>query len=462
MKCNSFASFFELVSAALTPGLVILLAPSTTLAGGTITNLGTAGGKPISVQYLSKDGSTAVGGVLSADNTYTIRPVRWTKATGAIELGTLGGTYATVNAISADGSVIVGESRVAGDVVTRAFRWSAASGLQDLGTLGGVFSSAASISADGSIIVGGSQIIGSTRSHAFRWTATTGLVDLGTIGSVNSSADGISGDGAAITGSLYPDFCARCPAHSQVFLWTEDGGMQNIGSLGATNTNPTVISEDGNAIAGMDLAPPPSNGTNFFLWTPGTGMLNIGSFGQSYINGMSRDGSVLVGTIQFGNAFRWTAKDGFMFIGNLGEFGDSYSLSTDAEASTVAGYSLISHSSGLKHATLWSTSLSYVDLNVYLSTQGIDLSGWVLNDATAISADGRTIAGNGTFNGQPSAYLVTLCRADFNNDGFVTGDDYDAFVDAFVLGASAADFNRDGFVTGDDFDFFADAFAAGC
>jgi len=54
------------------------------------------------------------------------------------------------------------------------------------------------------------------------------------------------------------------------------------------------------------------------------------------------------------------------------------------------------------------------------------------------------------------------CVADFNNDGFVDGDDYDAFADAFEAGNIAADLNNDGFVNGDDYDLFASAFESGC
>ena len=54
------------------------------------------------------------------------------------------------------------------------------------------------------------------------------------------------------------------------------------------------------------------------------------------------------------------------------------------------------------------------------------------------------------------------CAADFNGDGFVTGDDFDAYVIEFIAGNLAADFNHDGFVTGDDFDAFVLAFEAGC
>ncbi len=54
------------------------------------------------------------------------------------------------------------------------------------------------------------------------------------------------------------------------------------------------------------------------------------------------------------------------------------------------------------------------------------------------------------------------CPSDFNNDGFVTGDDFDAFVLAFIAGDIAADFDKNSFVTGDDFDAFVLAFEAGC
>ncbi len=54
------------------------------------------------------------------------------------------------------------------------------------------------------------------------------------------------------------------------------------------------------------------------------------------------------------------------------------------------------------------------------------------------------------------------CPADFNGDGFVTGDDFDAYVLEFVNGNDAADFNGDSFVTGDDYDAFVEAFEAGC
>ncbi len=69
---------------------------------------------------------------------------------------------------------------------------------------------------------------------------------------------------------------------------------------------------------------------------------------------------------------------------------------------------------------------------------------------------------SGTAGGTVDDVSVTVCPADFDGDGFVTGDDFDAFALAFVAGSLAADVNGDGSVTGDDFDAFTSAFELGC
>ncbi len=64
----------------------------------------------------------------------------------------------------------------------------------------------------------------------------------------------------------------------------------------------------------------------------------------------------------------------------------------------------------------------------------------------------------------PASMLVhdSACPSDYNEDGFVTGEDFDGFVEAFVAGEASSDFNGDGFVNGEDFDEFAAAFVSGC
>lgn len=61
-----------------------------------------------------------------------------------------------------------------------------------------------------------------------------------------------------------------------------------------------------------------------------------------------------------------------------------------------------------------------------------------------------------------TTWTAAACLADFNHDGFINGDDYDAFAEFFETGDPGADINNDGFINGDDYDMFAEAFEAGC
>ena len=50
-------------------------------------------------------------------------------------------------------------------------------------------------------------------------------------------------------------------------------------------------------------------------------------------------------------------------------------------------------------ATLWTSSAGVQDLNTLLPAMGIDLTGWTLLAARAVSIDGRAIGGDGLHNG---------------------------------------------------------------
>jgi hypothetical protein len=116
-----------------------------------------------------------------------------------------------------------------------------------------------------------------------------------------------------------------------------------------------------------------------------------------------------------------------------------------------------------------------VDLNAYLPSQGLDLTGWTLESATGISADGTTIAGYGMFNGLARAWLVTglptpgaICYP--NCDGstatpVLNVNDFICFLNRFAAADPYA--NCDGSTTTPvlnvlDFTCFLNRFAAGC
>jgi len=63
---------------------------------------------------------------------------------------------------------------------------------------------------------------------------------------------------------------------------------------------------------------------------------------------------------------------------------------------------------------------------------------------------------------RPRLVIEYYCPADFDQNTFVNGDDFDAFVALFVAGDLAADWDHNSFVNGDDFDGFVGAFEAGC
>ncbi len=101
--------------------------------------------------------------------------------------------------------------------------------------------------------------------------------------------------------------------------------------------------------------------------------------------------------------------------------------------------------------------LSGVASSTYVSTANYGTSG----------LGSRTRGGSNSLSqpGRPMAVRIVGslgCPADFNDDGFVNGDDYDAFATLFDSADPGADFNHDGFVNGDDYDAFASAFDAGC
>ena len=63
---------------------------------------------------------------------------------------------------------------------------------------------------------------------------------------------------------------------------------------------------------------------------------------------------------------------------------------------------------------------------------------------------------------QGGFWTVSVCVADFDGDGFISGVDFDLFVQAFENGDPIADIDMDGFVTGVDFDAFVQEFERGC
>ena len=279
-------------------------------SGGVMTNLGTLGGTSSFATQTSADGAVVVGRSGTAGGVN--HAFRWS---GGImtDLGTIGGTTSAAYGVSADGAVVVGSARIAGDSETHAFRWSGGV-MADLGTLGGTFSTAYGVSADGAVVIGRATAAGDVEHHPFRWSGGV-MTNLGTFGGTYGNALGVSANGAVVVGySNLPG-----DAFSHAFRWS-GGTMTDLGTLGGIDSYATAVSADGSVVVGGSLITG-SPGYRAFRWKAATGMqsisslltasgVNITGWTLSLANGVSADGTVILGTgtNPSGNTEAWITR----------------------------------------------------------------------------------------------------------------------------------------------------------
>lgn len=330
------------------------------------------GGSFLSVATgVSSNGQVVVGYSSSSNGT---EAVRWTPSNGLVGLGDLpGGTFSSVaNAVSPEGTVIVGVGRSASG--GEAFRWTQAAGMNGLGDLpGGMFNSAAyGVSAEGRVIVGyGFSTLSGTRQEAFRWTATNGLIALGDLpgGDYSSQAWAVSADGTIIVGS-------------------------------SSSSNATAAAAEG------------------FRWTEATGMIALGDFSNGFFNsiayGISPDGAVIVGRGYSGafddtthEAFRWTVDSGLVRLGFTPCDTWTIAHSASQDGSVIVGDHEQSRGDC---AFIWDAQHGMRNLHEVLTNEyGLQLNGWQLSGARAISGNGMVIVGFGTNpNGQTEGWIANL------------------------------------------------------
>jgi probable HAF family extracellular repeat protein len=290
-------------------------------------------------------------------------------------------------------------------------------------------STAEAASADGTVIVGRS-FLGTTESGAFRWTAGGGMVGLGFLpGHTHSLAVSTNADGSIVVGSSYI-YQPGGGYPQEAFRWTAGGGMAGLGFLPGRNASAaSAISADGTAIIGGSYITGIA-GSSPFRWTQGGGMQNLGmlpGFSSCDAMGLNADGSIVIGTCLPGvsQPFIWTPAGGIRPLG----------------PALVADY-------------------------------GVNLTGWQLVNAFAISPDGRAIVGAGINpSGILEPYLVLLPSACYANcDASTTAPllniaDFTCFLNRFATGDSRA--NCDGSTAAPvlniaDFTCFLNRFAAGC
>ncbi|MBU6413632.1 MAG: PEP-CTERM sorting domain-containing protein [Planctomycetes bacterium] len=399
-----------------------------------------------------------------------------------------GGFYSQLHGVSANGSLPVGDSVVGGggfNLITSPCIYGDG-GLVSLGLLG--TSSARAVNADGTAITGVCDFgsFDPRGTQAFLWTPSTGIMLLGDLdGGVSvvprSIGRAISANGLTIAGIGESD------RGTEAFRYDVSvGTFTPLGSLAASPFGSWAygMSADGNVIVGLSLnalgQQEPVRWTSTGLQAMGflPGATGVTPAGAAYA--ASADGSVIVGQSrsvasgQGGEAFRWTADGGMQPLGDLpgGAF-QSSAYACSADGNIIVGRASVQGNCGpfgcgsVGQAFIWDAQNGMQNLTQILTFGGIDLTGWRLEEARGVSANGRVIVGVGVNpQGLTEGWIADLgspeCRADFNADTVVDFFDYLDFVSAFADGSMTADFNIDGVLDLFDYLDFVAQFAVGC
>jgi len=273
------------------------------------------------------------------------------------------------------------------------------------------------VSADGSVVVGSIErgYYIKNETVAFRWTQADGIniIARGNSGSPYrppfSSAYRVSDDGSVVIGTSWNEGYRYGTGYSSSFQWTQNLGLTENFPVAYPNdmsANGSVFVESVPGQNYYDPFPrppfPPYDPYKAYRWTQETGRVPLGNLGNNssdtLASAVSADGSVIVGFSGNANgyeeAFRWTQETGMMDLGSLDpNVASSTAKDVSADGSIVVGYSR--NANGSQEAFRWTQETGMVSLKETLIGAGLDVSGWTLDEATGISADGFTIVGNG-------------------------------------------------------------------
>lgn len=311
-----------------------------------------------------------------------------------------GGTFSRAAAVTPDGRFVTGVANIQTDKIfgDRAYRWSLTGPMQQLGTPTGLpWTAGNSISADGNTIAGNAA------NRLFRWTNSAGMQNLGTLPGGNIAlAYGVSATGGLVVGM------SSDPSSLWAVRWTPASGLQNLGALpGGNNSAAYAVSGNASTIVGVSGWSGP--GALAVRWTVAGGIAQLpmpGSSGESFAFAVNHDASAIVGQCDWPAGARTATMWQGSQIFNLGmppTFTSSEARAVNADARTIVG---IARNGSIARAMLYTQGTGAVDLNLYLPSIGVNLTGWVLREARGVSADGSVIVGTGTLNGQERGFYL--------------------------------------------------------
>lgn len=313
-----------------------------------------------------------------------------------------GGIYRSLSwGISGDGSVVTGSSRSTDPANGfEAFRWTRETGMSGLGFLQGApISSSRGISADGKTIFGFSLPVG-----GFYWTPGNGMASLGAV----VTPLGASADGSILVGSgnIFPG--STLGGATEAFRWTQQSGFTGLGVIPGTEIFGSIangVSADGSVVVGRSTSSPSSDfdRREAFRWTAQSGMVGLGwlpganpKTAQSSATGVSADGMVVVGsstTDTTERPFRWTSATGMVALDLLQGYVLNSVSGVSADGAKIYG-SLLNTANQLK-GFVWTVADGMKDVAEVLAKAGVEAAGWQLTNVRGVSADGLVFTGDG-------------------------------------------------------------------
>ncbi|ROI00443.1 T9SS type A sorting domain-containing protein [Chryseobacterium daecheongense] len=277
---------------------------------------------------------------------------KWDVNGGLVQIGAItAGSGAGRSGISYDGrkisSTMTNQATAMNEISLYDIPSSTWTNLGSLGSSsGGNTGSAWGISGNGNVVMGLGWISAGT-AHAVKWQSGT-MTDLGSIVAGRSSrANGASFDGSVIVG--WQDDANGSRRGAKWVNGVESYITDNSGNLVG---EASAASSDGNTIIGQGLPNP-------YVWNASTGLTyithpNAGSFFRGGATGVSADGNTVIG----------------------------YYRNFPGPPTTGEGF-------------IWTPAGGRVELNAYAASLGINTLNVKMSLPTAISPDGKKIAGMG-------------------------------------------------------------------